>query len=355
MPRAFDITAATESVSLNNNGQGELAFTVSNALRAPVRARATLMMDGQARREWASVSGGEERDFAQDGTQQFTVKFQVPPGTPPGRYTFHLLVSDVANPDEQYADGPTVSFTVPEAAPVKKKAFPWWIVAVAAGVLIIGGGVVAILASRGGPELGQPCEGTACGKGLACSSEAGGVCLGELGFKGCEENGQCLSANCEGGKCEEAELGRNCGAGDTCPPRQKCASLLGTKTCLGAPGEACTGDGQCTSLYCKDGKCMRDDGKCDSSAECRAPSQCHSNNICLLPNGQSCASNGVCISGFCQAGKCQQAQVRCPVVCPRFSSCVAGRCIRSDMLPRVNEEFLRGPSRSFTNPPRLTP
>jgi len=352
MPRAFDITAATESVNLNASGQGELAFTVSNALRAPVRARATLMMDGQARREWASVSGGEERDFAPDGTQQFTVKFQVPPGTPPGRYTFHLLVSDVANPDEQYADGPTVSFIVPEAAPVKKKAFPWWIVALAAGVLIIGGGVVAILAGRGGPGVGEPCEGSACGKGLACSAAEGGVCLGEDGFKGCKDNGQCLSARCEDKICEKAELGRNCGSGDTCPARQKCIPLLGTKTCLAAPGEACTGDGQCTSLYCKDGKCMRDDGKCDSNDECRKPSQCHTNKLCLLPDGQDCASNGVCISGFCQSGKCQQAPTACPVLCPRFSSCVAGKCVRVDFLPKVNEEVLRAPNRGVILVPR---
>ncbi len=345
MPRAFDITAATESVNLNATGQGELAFTVSNALRAPVRARATVMVDGQARREWATISGGEERDFAPDGTQQFIVKIQAPQGTPPGRYTFHLLVSNVANPDEQYADGPKVAFIVPEPAPVTRKAFPWWIVALAAGVLIIGGGVVAILASRGGPELGEPCEGTECGKGLACSGGTGGVCLGEDGFKGCKENGQCLSGRCEEGRCEEAELGRNCGPGDTCPARQKCASLLGTRTCLLQPGEACTGDGQCTSLFCKDGQCMRDDGKCDSNDECRAPSQCHTNKLCLLPNGESCTENGVCISGFCQGGKCQQAPTACTPPCGPFFSCINGRCQRFDRLPRVNEHLLRGVNR----------
>ncbi|MBN1206101.1 MAG: hypothetical protein JXB05_14380, partial [Myxococcaceae bacterium] len=330
-----------ESVNLSASGQGELAFTVSNALRAPVRARATVMMSGQARREWAVVSGGEERDFAPDGTQQFTVKLQVPPGTPPGRYTFHLLVSDVANPDEQYAEGPTVAFIVAEAAPPPKKAFPWWIVALAAGVLVIGGGVTAILAGRGGPDLGEPCEGAECGKNLACSGADGGVCLGMDGFKGCEENAQCLSLRCAEGKCAEAELGRNCGPGDTCPARQKCITLLGTRTCLLAPGEACTGDGQCTSLYCKDGRCMRDDGKCESNEECRPPSRCHTNKVCLLPDGQDCSSNEVCISGFCSAGKCQRAPVQCIPPCPAGFFCISGRCTQIRISPRVNEEILR--------------
>jgi hypothetical protein len=344
MPRAFDITAATESVNLSAARQGEIAFTVSNALRAPVRARATVMVDGQAQREWMAISGEPERDFATDGTQQFIVKIQAPPGTPPGRYTFHLLVSNVANPDEQYADGPTVSFVVPEAAPVVKKAFPWWIVALVGGVLIIGGGVAAILAGRGGPDLGEPCEEAKCGKGLTCSGAATGVCLGEDGFKGCKENAQCLSARCVSGRCAEAELGRNCGPGDTCPARQKCASLLGAKTCLLAPDAACTGDGQCTSLFCQDGKCSRDDGKCETNTECRPPSQCQaSSKLCLLPDGEACTTSGaVCMSGFCSGGKCQQPPVPCTPACNRGFRCVAGQCVPFHFGPfRVNEEIQR--------------
>ena len=341
MPRAFDITAATESVNLSASGQGEIAFTVSNALRIPMRGRATVMVAGQAQREWTAIAGEAERDFTPDGTQQFIVKVQAPPGTPPGRYTFHLLVSNVANPDEQYADGPTVSFVVPEAAPVVKKAFPWWIVALVGGVLVIGGGVTAILAGRGGPGLGEPCEGIQCGKGLGCSSATAGVCLGENGFKGCEQNSQCVSARCVSGRCEEAELGRNCGPGDTCPQRQQCIPLLGTRTCLLAPGQSCTGDGQCSSLFCKDGKCSRDDGKCDTNNDCRSPSLCHTNKVCLLPDGQQCTANEVCTSGFCSGGTCQPAVTPCQPACRPGQFCVEGRCRSLVFTPRVNEEIIR--------------
>jgi hypothetical protein len=349
MPRAFDITAATESVTVDASGQGEIAFTVSNALRTPVRARATVMAAGQAKSEWTSIVGEAERDFATDGTQQFIVRLQAPPGTPPGRYTFHLLVSNVANPDEQYADGPTVSFTVLAPAIVPKK-FPWWIVALVGGVLIIGGGVAAILAGRGGPDLGDPCEEGNCGKGLACSGADAGVCLGDDGFKGCKENAQCLSVRCVNGRCEEAELGRNCGPGDTCPARQKCATLLGAKTCLLGPGAACTGDGQCTSLFCQSGKCSRDDGKCDNNDECRAPSQCHTNKVCLLPDGQACTDGAVCISGFCSGGTCQPAPVPCVPACTGGLFCVRGQCVPIRVFPRVNEEIMR---RGILIDPRL--
>jgi hypothetical protein len=341
MPRAFDITTTTESVNLSATGQGELAFTASNALHAAVRVRATVVMDGQARPEWARISGEAERDLAPDGTQQFTVKFQTPAGTAPGRYTFHLLVTNVANPDEQYAAGPTVAFVVPEAPAPHPKPFPWWLVALAVGVLLIVGVVVFILVGRGGPGLGEECKGTDCGKNLACSGSSGGVCLGEDGFKGCKENKDCLSLQCTDGKCAATELGRNCGPGDTCPTRQKCTTVEGARICLKAPDEACSGDGQCTSLYCKDGQCTRDDGKCENANDCRPPSVCSNNKLCLLPNGQACTEDGVCISGSCQGGKCQSVVVTCSPPCPRFSSCLRGRCIQIDLLPRVNEQILK--------------
>ena len=101
-------------MNLNASGQGELAFTVSNALGAAVRVRATVVMEGQQPPRVGEHPGGEERTLAPDGTRQFTVKFQVPPGTPAGRYTFHLLVTNMANPDEQYAEGPSLAFVVPE-------------------------------------------------------------------------------------------------------------------------------------------------------------------------------------------------------------------------------------------------
>ena len=50
------------------------------------------------------------------------------------------------NPDEDFAEGPTVSFEVP--APAPKKPFPWWIVAVAAAVVLVIGGLTAYLMMR---------------------------------------------------------------------------------------------------------------------------------------------------------------------------------------------------------------
>jgi hypothetical protein len=52
----------------------------------------------------------------------------------PSGYTFRLDAANVANPDDDYTQGPVVTFQV---TPVAVKSFPWWIVAVIGGVLLI--------------------------------------------------------------------------------------------------------------------------------------------------------------------------------------------------------------------------
>jgi len=70
----------------------------------------------------------------------------VPPGTPVGKYSFRLNIISVENPDDEFTEGPSVSFEVKELtvaqAPARK--FPWWIVALA-GVLVLGGGLITWL------------------------------------------------------------------------------------------------------------------------------------------------------------------------------------------------------------------
>lgn len=151
MANIFSITAATNSAKLNAKRQGEVAFTVSNAENRPMRGRAYILPEGKARPEWFTLSGEPEQDFAVAGTQQYTVKIAVPPDAPAGDYFFRLNMVGVENPDEDFAEGPSVSFVVPEPE-VKKKKFPWWILLVILAVVVIIG-VVVFLLTRGEPEL----------------------------------------------------------------------------------------------------------------------------------------------------------------------------------------------------------
>ena len=136
MANPFAITAASNSVSLRSDRTGQAAFTVFNASGRPIRGRARIVAEDPATEPWLSLVGDAERAFGIAGTQQFVVQIEAPPTAPAGDMRFRLDMVDVENPDENYSRGPTVTFQVPEPV-AASKPFPWWIVAVVAGVIIL--------------------------------------------------------------------------------------------------------------------------------------------------------------------------------------------------------------------------
>lgn len=144
MPGPFAITAATNTVLLDSSRQGQTSFTVSNTTTRSARGRARIVPISAAAGPWLTLLGEAERDFASSSTQQYTVQISVPPGAPASDYTFRLDMVDLANPDEDFSEGPSVRFVVAPSLPVKKP-FPWWIVAIAiAALLILAGGAYGI-------------------------------------------------------------------------------------------------------------------------------------------------------------------------------------------------------------------
>lgn len=156
MPRSFAITTSAPSVQLDGAGRGESTFTVSNALGRPVRVRAMLEPEGSLQPGWLALDGEPERDLAPDGTQSFAVRISTPPATPEGTHAFHLVVVNIANPDEEFAVGPSVSFQVQRPAVAPPKKFPMWIALLAAGVLLItlGAGGAGLLLRHRQPGTG---------------------------------------------------------------------------------------------------------------------------------------------------------------------------------------------------------
>jgi hypothetical protein len=155
MPGPFTVTAATNSVQLNPDRQGEAAFTVFNGSGRAIRGQARLEAEDPAAAGWLSLEGESERDFDIAAAHQYAVRIQVPPDAPSGSYPFRLDMVGVEDPDEEYTEGPTVTFQVPEPQP-EKEPFPWWIIAVVAGVLVIGGVIIAILLTDGDATVTVP-------------------------------------------------------------------------------------------------------------------------------------------------------------------------------------------------------
>ena len=139
MAKVFNINAITERTKLASNGTGEISFTVTNTTNHPLRGRISVVPLQGTQSDWLSVEGEMEREFGAEGSHQFTIRIGVPRDkTPEGQYPFRIDAVSVANPQEDFTEGPQSWFEVPPPPP-ESKPFPWWIVAVAAMVLLVGG------------------------------------------------------------------------------------------------------------------------------------------------------------------------------------------------------------------------
>ena len=79
MPSLFAITAATNSVRLDDRRQGAATFTVFNASGRALQGRIQIVPLGQAAASWFQGDGAPNRAFAIGGTEQVSVSLAVPP------------------------------------------------------------------------------------------------------------------------------------------------------------------------------------------------------------------------------------------------------------------------------------
>lgn len=154
MTSSFTVTSAGQRVRLDSSGAGQASFTVTNTSAQPLKGRMLTRPSAPANPEWFSIVGEPDRDFAPNAAQQVVAQLNVPPTAPPGSYSFRLDAVSQAEPDEDYTEGPSISFDVEPPATPTKKRFPWWIIAVAAGIvlLIVIGVVIWLLVRDGGSK-----------------------------------------------------------------------------------------------------------------------------------------------------------------------------------------------------------
>jgi Laminin G domain len=142
MAGAFAITTTTTSAKLPGNRRGQFQFTVTNVSGRHLTVRGRAVAQSAEQNAWFSIEGQPERSCEANATLDFAVNVAVPHTAPATPITFHLDAIGLDNPDEYSSQGPAIVLEVPPAT--EKKAFPWWIVAVAAGVVVVlvAGGVI---------------------------------------------------------------------------------------------------------------------------------------------------------------------------------------------------------------------
>jgi hypothetical protein len=132
----FSITATSTSVRLDSGRHGEVPFTVSNLTAGTLRGRGKIVTTDPKIASWFKIAGEAERDFAPNGTQQYTVQLNAAPGANPGKYSFRLDVVSVQLPDEEYTQGPNVGFEIASPVIPPKPSFPLWIIPVLVVIIL---------------------------------------------------------------------------------------------------------------------------------------------------------------------------------------------------------------------------
>jgi hypothetical protein len=166
MAKSFTVTTtAVDTLRADAGGRAEAVFAVTNVSGRPIRGMAKVKALGDTKKEWLSLAGETERDFAAGATQQFTANFAATGtgagGAPAGKYPFRFDAVSSMNPDEDFTEGPTVTVEVAGAGapPPAAKKFPLWIIFVIIGVVLLIGAIILFLVLRSsgkGNDGGEP-------------------------------------------------------------------------------------------------------------------------------------------------------------------------------------------------------
>lgn len=154
---SFEIPDGPTTLALKTEAgfhKGNAVFGVTNKTGEGLTARFGVQIQGSGKAEWYSIQGEPERPVAAGETQTVTVVAKIPAATPPGQHRIKLRATNVNDPDNDSTDSAVATVTIPAVAkpPAKKKPFPWWIIAVAAGVLVLVIGIVVAVVLMSGPK-----------------------------------------------------------------------------------------------------------------------------------------------------------------------------------------------------------
>jgi hypothetical protein len=99
----------------------------------------------EATKEWFTIVPPTEAALSPGESRSFEVDFQIPAATPPKAYRFRTQAVGLANPDEEFGEGPPLTVTV-EPSPVPKPQGKGYIAAlVGAMIAALVGGLLGTL------------------------------------------------------------------------------------------------------------------------------------------------------------------------------------------------------------------
>ena len=141
-------------VRCDSKGSAKQVVNITNITGRKVRVGARILADAPEKEKWMKFDPVfSERDLNPNETAQLTLSVQAPAGAQTGKHLFRVEVFSTVSPGEDFTKSDAIAVEIPtpqqkQPDPVPPKPFPWWIFAVIAGVLIVGGIVVYLVTKK---------------------------------------------------------------------------------------------------------------------------------------------------------------------------------------------------------------
>jgi hypothetical protein len=151
MSTKWVITNAADRIALDEKRTGEITFTVSNPTPYPDRAVFEVVPDEGADPSWFATTE-PQRLVPANGSAAYLVKVAVPADVAPSEHSVQARVysSDSAPEESSVLSGRVLLDVAGPAVPAPKRR-PWWLLAVAALVVLVLGVVIWLLIPSGKP------------------------------------------------------------------------------------------------------------------------------------------------------------------------------------------------------------
>lgn len=150
MVKIVEITQSSDNITCDDSGQAKIQFNVNSLSTSPIRIGAKVVPEGNAQASWFSLEGKSEKTLNANATDQFTINVNAKEAAE-GKYKLRLLVYNVDNSDEDYAESQTIALNVsskivpPPPPPPSSK---WWIWLLVGLIIVSLLGVIAFLALK---------------------------------------------------------------------------------------------------------------------------------------------------------------------------------------------------------------
>ena len=123
----FEIPDGPTTIDAPRSGAATAVFSVTNTSSDSCDARLSVVLTGGSKKEWFSVDGNRERNFASGESQTVSVTVRVPADVPAGDYQFRLRAVAVNDPDNDHIEGPMTAAKLGPVESVKPKSSLLWL------------------------------------------------------------------------------------------------------------------------------------------------------------------------------------------------------------------------------------